>query len=68
MSFLERGKDLFRWVEAVPGRSVRRPPGCAQCGSRLQMDGQGKFAVSGKCSNCLTRIFEDDEFVEELPD
>lgn len=66
MSFLRAGKDEAAKIPLL--RSVRRAPGCVQCGAALEMDGAGFFALSGRCGNCSARDmdevedFEDPEF------
>jgi hypothetical protein len=68
MSFLETGNDRYRWVEAAAKRSVRREPGCSQCGRLLEMNGQGKYDLSGKCLSCAQPVFEDFEAFDDLAD
>jgi tRNA(Ile2) C34 agmatinyltransferase TiaS len=69
MSFIEDGTKQGDWIAApLVQKSLPRIPGCIRCGSRLEMNGQGKFSLSGKCGNCTSRadedvaIFGDDEF------
>jgi ribosomal protein S27E len=66
MSFLETGKDRIKW--AAPARSVRRDPGCSQCGRTLEMNAAGKFDLSGKCQECVNPMVEDFEDFEDLAD
>jgi hypothetical protein len=67
MSFLDGGKSGgFRWIAAPLQRSISNTPGCAQCGSKLEMDAKGVFALSGKCDNCAHRVFDEDEITDEL--
>jgi len=66
MSFLESGKDRFNWAPAA--RSVRREPGCSQCGRTLEMNAAGKFDLSGKCLGCVNPMVEDFEDFEDLGD
>jgi hypothetical protein len=68
MSFLETGNDRFKWVTAAPQRSIRRDPGCSQCGRTLEMNAQGLFDPSGKCQNCANPVFEDFEDFEDFSD
>ena len=68
MSFLETGKERSTWIAAASQSSVRRAPGCAQCGRTLEMNELGTFNLSGKCLNCTDWVSEDDEAFEELED
>ncbi len=65
MSFVENGKNQFNWIASPIRRSVSRIPGCVQCGRRLEMDGLGKFALSGRCDGCTTGCYEGDELIED---
>jgi len=68
VSFVENGKQQIDWIASPLLRSTPRIPGCVQCGRRLEMNGLGKFSLSGKCETCETRcdegeeIFDDGEF------
>jgi hypothetical protein len=66
MSFLESGKGRIKWL--APARSVRREPGCSQCGRTLEMNAAGKFDLSGKCLGCTNPVAEDFEDFEDLGD
>jgi hypothetical protein len=68
MSFLESGADQSRWLNAAARRSVRRDPGCSQCGRTLEMNAAGKFDPSGKCLNCANPVLEGDENFDDLAD
>jgi len=68
MSFLESGPDQLRWLNAASRHSVRRDPGCSQCGRALEMNGQGKFDPSGKCLNCSNPVSEEDGGFDDLMD
>ncbi len=69
MSYLETGKDRFRWVTPVVRTSIRGELGCVQCGSRLDQPEHGKFNFSGKCLNCIGFMSDDGEHTfEELED
>jgi hypothetical protein len=66
MSFLDSGKDRMKW--ASPAHSLRREPGCSQCGRTLEMNAAGKFDLSGKCLTCANPVLEDFEEFEDLGD
>jgi hypothetical protein len=66
MSFLDSGKSGIRWLVAPLRRSTSMIPGCAQCGSKLEMNSQGLVALSGKCENCMNRVFDEDGGMDEL--
>ncbi len=66
MSFLERGKEGFRWIAAPLRRSVMRVPGCAMCGRNLVMNSVGLYPLSGKCDDCVYRLFDEDEVFDDL--
>jgi hypothetical protein len=66
MSFLESGKEAARWIAAPLRHSVSKTPGCLHCGTRLEMNAVGMYPLSGKCDNCLNRVFDEDEGFEEL--
>ncbi len=68
MSFLESGHDQSRWLTAAARHSVRRDPGCSQCGRALEMNAQGKYDPSGKCLNCSNPVLEGDDHFDDLPD
>jgi len=68
MSFLESGQDRSRWLPIAARHSVRRDPGCSQCGRTLEMNGQGKFDPSGKCLNCANPVSEEDGGFDDLAD
>jgi len=66
MSFLESGKDRLNWAAAA--HSVRREPGCSQCGRTLEMNAAGKFDLSGKCPACANPVMEDFAEFEDFSD
>jgi hypothetical protein len=68
MSFLEPGKNRFKWIAAVVHTSVRPELGCVQCGRRLEAPGFGKFNLTGKCPSCTNWISDEDEVFDELED
>jgi hypothetical protein len=68
MSFLDTGPDQSHLLPAVLRHSIRRDPGCSQCGRTLEMNGDGKFDPSGKCLNCANPVFEGDDGFDELAD
>ena len=68
MSFLETGKERSTWIAAASQSSVRRAPGCAQCGRTLEMNELGTFNLSGKCLNCVNPVLEGDDGFDELAD
>jgi hypothetical protein len=39
-----------------------------QCGSKLELDGEGHVDMSGKCANCIGWISDEDEAFDELED
>jgi hypothetical protein len=67
VSFLDTGKDRIEWI-AAPRRSVRRDPGCVQCGAKLEVDDLGRFDSAGKCFNCANWVSDEDEHFDELED
>jgi hypothetical protein len=70
MSFLETGKGRYNWIAATKAAktSLAAAPGCAQCGSQLEMNDRGKFNHSGKCANCVNGVCDEDEDFDELED
>ena len=68
MSFLETGKERSTWIAAASQSSVRRAPGCAQCGRTLEMNELGTFNLSGKCLNCANPVSEEDGGFDDLAD
>jgi tRNA(Ile2) C34 agmatinyltransferase TiaS len=66
VSFVENGKKQLDWIASpLLQRSLPRIPGCVHCGSRLEMNGQGKFSLSGKCDNCAARTHDDDAIFDD---
>jgi hypothetical protein len=65
MSFLRAGKDRPGGIDIPLLHSVRRAPGCVQCGAGLEMDGKGFFALSGRCMNCTARDWDEVEDFED---
>jgi hypothetical protein len=66
VSFVENGKNQLGWVASPIKRSAPRIPGCAQCGRRLEINGSGKFALSGRCDECQSGFYEGDEFIDHF--
>ena len=68
MSFLDTSCLSFAWNAAPLRSSVRPEAGCAQCGSRLELNDGGKYDVSGKCFSCMNWVSDEDEEQYELED
>ena len=60
-------ESRFSGTSSLPPHSSLGPEqGCVRCGSRLEPVEFGEFIFFGKCFNCSTWIFEDDELFEDL--
>ncbi len=68
MSYLNDHNRPSNWAPVPALTSLRITPGCVQCGSQMEMDGKGKSDLSGKCSNCLNWISDEDEVFDEFED
>ncbi len=68
MSYLDNKDPQLGWVPVPALASIRKVEGCVQCGSKLELDGEGHVDLSGKCANCSGWVSDEDELFDELED
>ncbi len=64
MSYLDHTGKQPNWIEAPVLTSIRKDPGCAQCGAELVLNEKG-ISLNGKCLNCSEWITDEDEIFDD---